>query len=302
MRVGEDNPRLLDRIGPGEVLGEMALLSGGPRSATVKAARVVELLELDGESFNRFFASNAKVLHYFSTLLTRRLAAARRGEIRPRPNTVVTVSALPGLNGKSLVADALAGLLRDYAEVDVLLVRTQPRSTALQHGQTLLALSEAERMPADQIKSAIQVRAGDCARLGVVVGSEDLKDVARSFHTLVAKLDEAFPYIVIDLGSRPTSLAECARAVGDVSVEIVDHADLGEDPSARRSPRVFRVVNLVNPASDPDPDQSLRAFRHSRGPRVAAHTQEQLRSPTCAPTPARQPPRRCAGWRARSSA
>jgi CRP-like cAMP-binding protein len=133
--VGKDNPRLLDRLGPGEVLGEMALLSGGRRSATVKVARVVQLLELDRESFNRFLASNAKVLHYFSTLLTRRLTAAGRGEVRRRPNTVVTVSALPGLKGKSLVADALAELLREYAQVDVLVVRAQPPSTGTQHGR-----------------------------------------------------------------------------------------------------------------------------------------------------------------------
>jgi NTE family protein len=258
--AGEDDPQLLDRVGPGEVLGEMALLSGGTRSATVKAARVVELLELDRESFNRFFASDAKVLGYFSTLLARRLAAAHRGEIRRRPNTVVTVSALPGLKGKSLVTDALAALLREYAEVDVLLIRTQPRSTAPQHGRTLLALSDAERLPADRIKSAIQVETGHCAELDVVVGSEDLKDVARSFHTLVAKFDTTFPYIVIDLGSRPTSLAECAREVGDVSVEIVDRADPGEDPSARRSPRVFRVMNLVNPASQPVPINHCEPF------------------------------------------
>ena len=181
-------------------------------------------------------------------------------KIRRRPNTVVTVSALPGLKGKSLVADALAALLGQYAEVDVLLLRTQPRSTEALHGQTLLALSDAERIPTDQIKSAIQVQAGHCARLDVVVGSEDLEDVARSFHNLVAKLDETFPYIVIDLGSQPGSLAECARAVGDVSVEIVDRADPGEDPSARRSPRAFRVMNLVNPASEPIPINHCEPF------------------------------------------
>jgi len=48
--TGDDDPQLLNRLGPGEVLGEMALLSEGTRSATVKAARLVELLELDRES------------------------------------------------------------------------------------------------------------------------------------------------------------------------------------------------------------------------------------------------------------
>ena len=258
--TGDDDPQLLNRLGPGEVLGEMALLSEGTRSATVKAARLVELLELDRESFNRFFASNAKVLSYFSTLLTRRLAAAHRGEVRRRPQTVVTVSALPGLKGKSLVASALAALLREYAEVEVLLLRARPASTQTQHGRVLLALSDADRVPADQIKSAIQVERGHSATLDVGVGSEGLRDVVHSFETIVAKLDGAFPFVVIDLGNRPTSLEECAREVADVSVEIVDHADPGEDPSARRSPRVFRVMNLVNPASSPIPINHCEPF------------------------------------------
>ena len=246
---GGDDPQLLNRLGPGEVLGEMALLSEGTRTATVKAARLAELLELDRDSFNRFFAGNAKVLSFFSTLLTRRLAAAHRGEVRRRPQTVVTVSALPGLKGKSLVAGALAALLREYAAADVLLVRARPVSTGTHHGQAPLALSEADQVPADQIRSAIQDKRGQGATLDVVVGAESPQDVVRGFDTMVTKLKAAFPFVVIDLGDRPASLAECAREVADVSVEIVNHADAGEDPSARRSPRVYRVVNLINPAS-----------------------------------------------------
>ena len=289
--AGKDNPRLLDRLGAGEVLGEMALLSGGRRSATVKVARVVRLLELDRESFNRFLANNAKVLHYFSTLLTRRLAAASRGEVRRRPNTVVTVSALPGLKGKSLVADALAELLREYAQVDVLVVRTQPPSTGTQHDRAPLALSDAARTPSDQIKSGIQTQTGRGAVLDVVVDNEGPKDLVHSFQSLVAKLDGAFPYIVIDLDSRPKSLAECAPEVGDVSVEIVDHAEPGEDPSARHSPRVFRVMNLFNSASQPIPINHCEPFvipddpalPPGQGPARLAYLRQNLRAPASPP-------------------
>ena len=171
--------------------------------------------------------------------------------MRRRPQTVVTISALPGLKGKSLVAGALAALLREYAQAEVLLVRARPASTMAHHGQAPLALSEADRMPADQIRSAIHDQRGQGATLDVVVGTESLQDVARGFDVVVAKLEAAFPFVVIDLGNRPASLAECVREVADVSVEIVDHADPGEDPSARRSPRVYRVMNLANPASKP---------------------------------------------------
>ncbi len=249
--AGTENPRLLSRLGAGEVLGEMALLSEGRRSATVKAARAVKLLELDRESFNRFFANNAKVLHYFSTLLTRRLAATDRGEVTRRPTTVVTVSALADLKGKSLVADALAELLREYAQVEVLRVRTLPLSEAAQRGRPPLELSDAEQVPLDRIKSEIQVRAGHAAALDVAVGSEGPEGFVRGFEAIVAKLAEAFPYVVVDLASRPAFLAGCKREVADLSVEIVDHAEPGENPSAGDSPRVFQVINLFNRTSLP---------------------------------------------------
>jgi NTE family protein len=255
-----DPPQLLNRLGPGEVLGEMALLSEGRRTATVKAARVAELLELDRDSFNRFLATNPKVLQYFSTLLTRRLAAAHRGEVRRRPNTVVAVSALPGLKGKSLVAEALAAFLGQYAEADVLLVRGRPGFAAKGGGVGALSLSETERLPGDQIKSVIQVEDERRAALDVVIGDDTTKDVVRRFDGLVAKLERIFPFIVIDVATRVASLNDCVRDVADVSVEIVEQVSPGEDPSARRSPRVFRVMNLFNPGSSQIPNNHCEPF------------------------------------------
>ena len=253
-------PQLLNRLGPGEVLGERALLAEGRRSATVKAARVAELLELDRDSFNRFLATNPKVLQYFSTLLTRRLAAAHRGEVRRRANTVVAVSALPGLKGRSLVASALAAFLREYAQADVLLVRARPQRGATERGEGALVLSDVDRLPADRIVSAAEVDGRRGAALHVGVGNESAREVVGRFDTLVAKLDTTFPFIVIDVGIRPASLSEWIRNVADVSVEIVEHADPGEDPSARRAPRIFRVMNLFNPSSSPIPINHCEPF------------------------------------------
>ena len=257
--AGAQEPQLLNRLGPGEVLGEMALLSEGRRTATVKADRVTEVLELDRESFNRFLATNAKVLQYFSTLLARRLAAAHRGGVHRRPNTVVAVSASPALKGKSLVTETLGSFIREYANVEVLVVRTAPVSRAAAPGRTPLLLADCERLPTDHIRSAVGLQAG-APELEVVVGNEPLADVVRGFDALVAKLDATFPFIVVELGTRPASLAQCAREVGDISVEIVEHADPGEDPSARHSPRVYRVMNLVNPGSRPIPINHCEPF------------------------------------------
>ena len=42
---------VLNTLGPGAVIGELALLPGAQRSASVQALREIELLEIDGERF-----------------------------------------------------------------------------------------------------------------------------------------------------------------------------------------------------------------------------------------------------------
>ena len=44
---------LLGRLGPGELIGEMAVFDGQPRSATVKAAGTARVLTLDKRAFLR---------------------------------------------------------------------------------------------------------------------------------------------------------------------------------------------------------------------------------------------------------
>jgi CRP-like cAMP-binding protein len=50
-RAGADGPRLVARLGPGELFGEMSVLLGRPRSARAVAASDGRLLQLDGATF-----------------------------------------------------------------------------------------------------------------------------------------------------------------------------------------------------------------------------------------------------------
>ena len=43
--------RLINLVGPGELIGEMAVLQGTTRSATVKAIEACELVEIDADVF-----------------------------------------------------------------------------------------------------------------------------------------------------------------------------------------------------------------------------------------------------------
>lgn len=56
-------------LGEGNVFGEMALLSGGPRTATIRAVEATDLLRFDKKDFERMVASDrqfAKVVHRIS--------------------------------------------------------------------------------------------------------------------------------------------------------------------------------------------------------------------------------------------
>jgi CRP/FNR family transcriptional regulator, cyclic AMP receptor protein len=55
VRSGElqiiDGNRVFETVGPGGIVGEMALVDGGPRSATVRASMASEVVPLDEKRF-----------------------------------------------------------------------------------------------------------------------------------------------------------------------------------------------------------------------------------------------------------
>ena len=53
--------RSIARLGEGHAFGEMALISGGVRTATVRAAEATELVEIDKEDFERLIATDRQL-------------------------------------------------------------------------------------------------------------------------------------------------------------------------------------------------------------------------------------------------
>lgn len=66
-------------VGPGEAIGEMALLSNEPRSASVDAIRDTELLALSRAGFERLVNGHPKVLAIFTRIVVGRLNRTIRG-------------------------------------------------------------------------------------------------------------------------------------------------------------------------------------------------------------------------------
>src|SRR5262249_36247542 len=152
------------RVGPGELLGEVSLLLGTPRTATVVVCRAARLLALEREPFERVLMRNAKALEHISRALSKRLAVTSRGQVVPKTATIIAVTSEPGLRGKSLVAATLAELLQRLARREAVLVRVgSPRNGA--RSTEPVPLDSGGRPTPGALRSHVERRDGEAARL-----------------------------------------------------------------------------------------------------------------------------------------
>ncbi|HET9043210.1 MAG TPA: cyclic nucleotide-binding domain-containing protein, partial [Burkholderiales bacterium] len=79
-----DGARALNEVGAGETLGEMALLSGEPRSATVHAVRDSLLARLPADAFLGLVHRHPSVLRRIAGLLVERLRRSSQSPARAR--------------------------------------------------------------------------------------------------------------------------------------------------------------------------------------------------------------------------
>lgn len=95
-RLGVTGPdgRPLAELGAGDSVGELALLSGEPRAATVTALRDCELAALSGHAFRGAVAREPAVALAFAGVAVRRLAAAAAAPAPPRGSATFTL--VPG--------------------------------------------------------------------------------------------------------------------------------------------------------------------------------------------------------------
>ena len=91
----------LTRLGPGDLCGEMALLTGEPRSATVSAATACRVLELDRATMARLFHRQPELMEALSRNLVARkrsnASTLREAESKPIQRPKQTPEAHVGL-------------------------------------------------------------------------------------------------------------------------------------------------------------------------------------------------------------
>ena len=97
----EGERRVARLLGPGATIGELAVLTGTPRSASVEAVRDSELLEIESERFLDLLAHDQDLSVGLATALARQLQQSGRLAEPDMPPTVFTIAPVPGVDGRA---------------------------------------------------------------------------------------------------------------------------------------------------------------------------------------------------------
>src|SRR3954468_12652690 len=112
-KSADQSPHLVGRIFAGETVGEMALMSGNPRSATVIALRDTELGRLPRAGFEKLMLRHPLGLLSLSQLIMRRFEAQQRSSAhRAIPKTFAIVPADAGVSAATFAAQLATQLER----------------------------------------------------------------------------------------------------------------------------------------------------------------------------------------------
>lgn len=111
----DEDARILTTLGPGAVLGELAVLTGAPRSASAQAVRDTSLLEIDGDRFAELLRRDPELGAALARALAERLQSGGSIEPSRAPVSVVTVAGAEDERGDRLWAE----LVRAFAALGV---------------------------------------------------------------------------------------------------------------------------------------------------------------------------------------
>ena len=117
---------LINQIGAGETVGEMALVSGDARSATIVALRDTELLRLERSAFERLTEHHTGVMRFIMRLLVRRVYETSHRIVAQTGS--LTIAVLPLEHG-SVVHDFTRGLAKALEALGRRVLIADPRNT-----------------------------------------------------------------------------------------------------------------------------------------------------------------------------
>jgi NTE family protein len=119
VRDGGGTQRMVRELSRGEIIGEMSLYTGEPRSATVVAVRDSVLVRLDKPSFDGLLALSPRVSVNLTRQIIQRLQTQHQRRPLPAPVTIGVLAVSEGVSAAAFAAE-LAAELQRYGRVSVL--------------------------------------------------------------------------------------------------------------------------------------------------------------------------------------
>jgi CRP-like cAMP-binding protein len=211
--------KVLAFCGPGEFFGDMAVLSGAPRSASARATTPVQVLQLRKDDFDRLSASNVGLMQHMLQVMIRRQtamntrvsqeASATAGDV----NGLVTVVFSPrGGSGKTTLATNLAVALAEatpdrVAILDLdLLFGHVPMLLDLAPRTALASITPAAIRGLDRESFSYYLTRHAESSLRVLVGTlrpeESELITGEHVRAVIELLRRQFVHVVVDAGSR----------------------------------------------------------------------------------------------------
>ncbi len=258
--VGEGTQHVIAVLKRGDFFGEMALLQGGKRTATVAVGRRARLISLHRLAFNSLFLKSPKALEYFTRILCKRLADMNKGEIMRGSTLTISVGSHAGLKGKTLIASLLADYLHEITAQDVLRVSVHVSDHA---AEGVVGDLLAQDSHVKDLHEVVETDAGGISVLNIPARKDlPVPFYAERASNLISNLSGKFPFIVFDLNHDVTGLLDSVPLFSDVYVDIVDMhvAVSSEETKKSGSVRRFEVINLFNPNSRPVPLNHCEPF------------------------------------------
>ena len=122
--------RMVREMGRGELIGEISLYTGEPRTATVVAVRDTVLVRLERAQFEELLALDPRVSMFFTSRVIQRLRTEHLRRPWPAPVTVALMPVTAGLDAVQFARD-LAAQLKAHGRVAVLDSSAAPVAAAL---------------------------------------------------------------------------------------------------------------------------------------------------------------------------
>jgi CRP-like cAMP-binding protein len=249
--------RVLAFYGPGEFFGEMAVVTGEPRSATATAATRVRLLELRKEDFDVLVAENIAVTRGMLRVMVERQSAINlrliheAGTSHDVRGQVTVVFSPGGGTGKTFVATNLAVALAQLAPDGVLILDLDLLFGHVAMLLDLLPWSSLAAMTPATIRSFdvdglsqyfVRHRGSYLRMLAGTLRPEDSETItAEHVRSLVDVLRRQFVHIVIDLGSRFSEPCLAALELADQVLVVTTPGPVASH-AAQQCQRVLRDV------------------------------------------------------------